>query len=94
VRGFKRPELNVLDDRSLIPRANLIDPPPNRFSHAVAHAQPFFWHEPAAGEKPAGTFDAGARLLLVREEQDGWCRVLDEQGLYVVTQLATLAPSR
>jgi hypothetical protein len=93
MEGVKRPDLSILDDRSVIPDANLISPPPNRFSHAVAHDQPFFWEEPEAGEKPAGTFEAGHRLLLVREEEDGWCRVVDGQGLYVVTALASLTRS-
>jgi hypothetical protein len=88
---IKRPAVTILSDRSLIPPANLIAPPPNRFSHATTRAQPYFWSEEALDEPPAGTFEADLRVLLLRD--DGrYARVVDEHGLYVLVELAGLSP--
>ena len=88
---MKRPAVTVLSDRSLIPPANLISPPPNRFSHATTHELPYFWSEEALDEAPAGTFEADLRVLLLRE--DGrYARVVDERGLYAIVELAGLSP--
>lgn len=86
---MKRPAAQVLSSRSLVPARNLIDPAPNRFSHALARAQPFFWSPPGSGEgdEPAGTFAAGHRVLLIRDEPEGYARVADADGLYVLTAL-------
>lgn len=82
MEGFLRPEAEVLPESALIPRNNLIVPPPNQFTHEVTRVEPYYYSG-VAPSGPDGTFRVGTRVLLVRQQNGGRCRVIDERGIYV-----------
>ena len=90
MKGMQRPEPRVLGADALVPEQNLIDPPPNQFTHRVTSAQPFYFAEPEAGSPPSGTFDAGTLVVLLAHDGGPTCWVADGRGLYVVTSWAGL----
>jgi hypothetical protein len=79
---FLRPKAEALPESALVPDSNLVDPPPNEFTHEVTRVEPYYYRG-VAPSGPDGTFRAGTRVLLVRQQDGGRCRVIDEQGLYV-----------
>ena len=83
--GFLRPEPVVLAETSLIPDVNVIAPPPNRFTHVITDAQPFFFGREGRSPKPDGQFAAGTQVVLMVDEGGDYCRVCDGSGLYVET---------
>ncbi len=92
MRGFQRPKATVLPDAAVVPAANLVQPPPKRFTHAVPQAQPYFYALPTDQAQPDGQFDAGAQVLLKEALPGDWCQVIDGRGLRVVTAHSTLVP--
>ena len=78
-----RPTPVVLDDAALVPAARAVKPPPNQFTHEVLQSQPFYYDEVSA--KPDGTLSAGTLVVLMVHDGGPKCRVVDGQGLYVVT---------
>ena len=78
-----RPKAVVLEDEALVPRRNVIKPPPNRFTHKVRRSQPYFYED--LGEEPNGEFAAGTPVVLMVYHGGDSCRVVDEHGLYVET---------
>jgi hypothetical protein len=89
---FLRPKASVLPESALIPAANLVQPAPTRFTHALRAAQPYHYSEPAPGQAPDGEFEAGTKLALQGHVVGPWCHVVDGRGLSVVTALAGLVP--
>ena len=87
-----RPDAEVLGDGALIPAGNLISPPPNRFTHELTLDQPFYFAGAEAGRPPNGEFAAGTKLVLFVHDGGQYCRVVDEQGLYVETEYRGLKP--
>ncbi len=86
-----RPKMEILPDSARVPAGNLIEPPPNRFTHAVESAQPYYYSTPRKGAAPDGEFAAGAEVVLI--SHDGpTCRVADARGLLVTTAFAGLRP--
>jgi hypothetical protein len=83
-----RPKAEVLSDATLLSPRNRITPPPNRFTHEVTAAQPYFFD--AAGGEPAGEFAAGTKVVLLVHDGGLNCHVVDSQGLYVVTRFKSL----
>lgn len=82
--GFLRPEATVLPESSLVPAGNLISPPPNRFSHELVAATPYYYEQGAAStQPPAGELPAGTKVLLLVYGGGEFCGVVDGQGLYV-----------
>jgi hypothetical protein len=79
---FVRPKAEILAESALVPESNLLDPPPNQFTHEVTRVEPYYFRG-VAPSGPDGTFPVGARVLLVRQQDGGRCRVIDERGLYV-----------
>lgn len=91
--GFIRPEPRVLPERSLIPSASLIQPPPNRFTHATVGRTPFSYKGIPGEEATAdGSFPGGTRVVLLRADEDGRAGVVDASGLYVVVASSSLRP--
>lgn len=86
----RRPKPSVLSDDALVPEANLIRPPPNRFTHELAVDEPYRFDGPEQGD-PVGVLGAGTPVVLLAEEPDG-CRVVDGRGLYVRVRCASLRP--
>lgn len=78
-----RPEAEVLSDAALVPDQYLIKPPPTHFTHEIVKSQPYYYGE--TRDTPAGEFAAGTRVQLKSYDGGAYCRVVDEQGLYVDT---------
>ena len=73
----------VLANEALIPRANLISPGPNQFTHELTRAQPFYYAGAQAGMAPDGELPATTKVVLLVYGGGAYCRVVDGQGLYV-----------
>jgi hypothetical protein len=86
---FLRPEARVLGDSSVIPPENQIRPAPNRFTHRLEQAEPFYFRDDA--QAPDGTLEAGTEVVVLRHDGDR-CRVADGRGLYVVVRRSALTP--
>ncbi len=86
MKGFLRPEPQVLGGDALVPERNVIDPPPNQFTHVITSAQPYHFTEPTGNEPPDGTFEAGTRVVLLAYDGGRMCWVADGRGLYVTTK--------
>ena len=78
-----RPNAEVLSDAALVPDQHLIKPPPTHFTHEVVTSQPYYYGK--EHDTPAGEFSAGTRVVLMSYDGGTYCRVVDEQGLYVET---------
>jgi len=79
--GFLRPRFEILGEDSLVPDDNLVRPAPDRFTHELVRAEPYFYRP---GEAPAGHLPAGAPVVLLTEDDGaGRCRVVDGRGLSV-----------
>lgn len=84
MKRMLRPEALTLPDDALIPKENLISPPPDRFTHKLRHAQPYFYDR-AQSAKPHGKLAAGTPVVLLSHDGGPWCRVADGRGLRVET---------
>lgn len=84
-----RPEATVLPDGSLVPDANVIRPPPNRFTHRLQVDEPYSFDDSRRGAEPAGVLPAGTLVALLVEGADR-CRVADGRGLYVDVRRSSL----
>ena len=73
----------MLGEEALIPPANLVRPPPNRFTHEVVADTPFYFGHESEGGVPNGRFPAGTRVVLLACGEESRCRVVNDQGLYV-----------
>ena len=80
-----RPEAVVLSDAAVVPGRNLIDPPPNRFTHELQQSQPYYYTHAQGRATPDGEFAAGTQVVLMIHDGGAYCRVVDAQGLYVET---------
>ena len=89
--GFLRPEAEVLGTESLVPPANVVLPPPNRFTHRVVGETPYWFRTEEEAEVPDGTFPPGTKVVVLVVERGHRCRVVDERGLYVEVGSETLA---
>src|SRR5262245_10341320 len=83
-----RPKAVVLDDRALVTTRNLIKPPPNQFTHQVTRVQPYYFED--RKEIADGEFPIGSLVVLMLHNGGADCRVVDGQGLYVLTAFAGL----
>lgn len=90
--GFLRPEVRVLPETALVPEANRIAPPPNRFTHEVTRREPYFFDPERATQLPDGEFEQGTAVLLLVDDGGEFCRVCDARGLYVAIARAALKP--
>jgi hypothetical protein len=80
-----RPKASVLPDSAQLPGRNLIQPPPNQFTHEVRAEQPYYYDGPHQDAPPEGTFRAGTKVVLLEHDGGPVCRVADGRGLYVAT---------
>jgi hypothetical protein len=91
MKGFVRPDAVVLPESAVVPDENTIRPAPNRFTHELARAQPFYYDVSRRGGTPDGELPAGTRVvLLVHDDGDPLCRVADGRGLYVEVEYDAL----
>jgi len=79
----------VLQDSALVPRDALVRPPPNRFTHVVRERQPYYYGA-RKSKQPDGELAKGARVVLMVYDNGKTCRVVNRQGLYVLTAFAGL----
>ena len=86
-----RPAATVMPASALEPEADVVSPPPNRFTHVVRARQPFYVGETATDE-PGGTLAAGAKVVLMVRGKGDTCRVIDRRGRYVLTSCKGLKP--
>jgi hypothetical protein len=84
-----RPESQVLGDKTLIPEANLVRPPPNRFTHELGVDEPYRLDRPERTAEPDGVLPAGTQVAVLVQLGDR-CRVVDGSGLYVEVRRASL----
>lgn len=80
----------MLPASAAVPPANLLQPAPNQFTHALEAEQPFFYRADHHRSKPDGTLAAGASVVLMRRDGPDLCHVVDARGLYVVTAFSGL----
>jgi hypothetical protein len=89
-----RPEALVLPDEALVPTSNLIQPPPNRFTHELIADEPYqFDRLGHADEEPDGILRAGTPVVLLVDGDDR-CRVVDARGMYVEIRRSSLRERR
>ena len=87
-----RPAVKVLAESAQIPEHNLIRPPPNCFTHQLKFEQPYYLDVPKQSAAATGHFSVGTRVVLMVHDGGTYCRVVDQQGLYVATAFAGLVP--
>ena len=86
-----RPEPRVLADEALVPDANVISPPPNRFTHELVRDEPYRLDRPVRAHAPDGVLEAGSSVVLLVDGPE-LCRVVDASGLYVEVSRDGLRP--
>jgi hypothetical protein len=87
--GMLRPEAVILGDNALIPPSNLIQPPPNHFTHEVVVDEPFRFGSASGGTEPDGVLLKGTPVVLL-VEGSAHCRVVAGNGLYVEVRRLSL----
>lgn len=88
---MRRPAMRVVPAAAVLPAERWVQPPPNRFTHAVVAAQPFTFGDDA-GAPHAGAFAPGAKVVLLVRHRGDACRVIDARGRYVRTAFSGLRP--
>jgi hypothetical protein len=84
-----RPEPVVLGEEALVPDRNVIDPPPNRFTHELTDDEPYRFDRPETVGEFDGVLPAGTPVALLVDGPER-CRVADGRGLYVEVRRASL----
>lgn len=90
MKGISRPRASVLPEDAVVPGKNLIDPAPNQFTHQLKQSQAYYFDGAQQGRPPDGEFPAGTKVALLVFDGGAYCRVADEQGLYVETEYENL----
>jgi hypothetical protein len=88
-----RPEYVVLGEGCLVPAANVVRPPPNRFTHELVADEPYQFDRSEQGSAPDGVLPAGTKVVLLVQD-NGSCRVVSGSGLYVRVRRASLRELR
>ena len=81
----------TLPDSAVVPAGNVVKPPA-RLTHEVVAPQPYYYSDPGPSTKPDGAFPAGAKVALMDAGTGAHRRVVDSQGLSVMTAFAGLRP--
>ncbi|MER5353915.1 hypothetical protein ABT093_26720 [Kitasatospora sp. NPDC002551] len=89
--AVRRPEASVLDSRAVVPRDNVVRPPPNQFTHTLITDQPYWYDHSSPGGPPDGTVPAGTPVALLIRTGDR-CRAVTPTGLYVTVPCPQLRP--
>lgn len=84
-----RPDPVVLGEEALVPERNVIEPPPNRFTHVLTDDEPYRFDRPESPREFDGVFAAGTPVALLVDGPER-CRVVDGRGLYVEITRASL----
>jgi hypothetical protein len=84
-----RPEATVLGDETLLPRENLVRPPPNRFTHELVVDEPYHLDRGERSPEPDGVLPAETPVVLLVEGGER-CRVVAGSGLYVEVRRTSL----
>ena len=87
---FIRPKVNVVPESSMIPPENRSDPPPQRFTHELKVAQPYYYSKTRPRQAADGRFSAGTPVVLLAHDGGRMCRVADARGLSVETSYSGL----
>ena len=87
-----RPLATVLPESALVPGCNLLQPPPNQFTHEIKAEQPYYYTGPHQAAPPEGKFLAGTKVVLLSHDGGPVCHVADGRGLYVATAFDGLRP--
>jgi hypothetical protein len=61
---------------------NIIQPPPNQFTHELTQNEPYYFIDPQQGTPPDGTFSSGTKVVLMLYNRGNYCRVADGEGIY------------
>jgi hypothetical protein len=85
-----RPRARVLKDTALIPAGNVVKTPPKTFTHSLRTSQPYYFK--LGSGIPDGTFLAGTRVKLTKQDGDEFCWVIDQNGLKAATPCKGLRP--
>jgi hypothetical protein len=88
---FTRPERRVLGDKSLVPEANVVAPPPNQFTHELARDEPYFYATKGESSAPDGELVEGTKVVVLLR-RNRRCRVVTATGLYVEVGCTSLRP--
>jgi len=91
MKGMLRPAQTVMPASAVDPEADIVSPPPNRFTHVVRERQPFYVGSVLRGEA-SGSLPAGAKVVLMVRGTGDVCRVIDRRGRYVTTSFKGLRP--
>jgi hypothetical protein len=86
--------MTELPESALVPDQNLLQPPPNQFTHKIKAEQPYYYIGPRQAAAPEGTFLAGTKVVLLFHDGGPVCHVADGRGLYVATAFDGLLPMR
>ena len=89
-----RPKPSVLPASALLPDRNILEPPPNEFTHEVVAEQPYYYVGPHQTAPPEGTFPAGTKVVLLKHDGGSVCRVADGRGVCAATAFDGLRPLR
>ena len=89
MKGMLRPAQIVMPSSALEPKADMVSPAPNRFTHVVRARQPFYVGSVLTGES-GGTLPAGARVVLMVRGRGDVARVIVRRGRYVTTSFQGL----
>jgi hypothetical protein len=94
MENMKRPRMIVLPESAQVPDQNMLQPPPNQFTHEVMEEQPYYYIGPHQASPPEGKFSAGTKVVLLAHDGGSVCHVADGRGLYVATAFGGLRPIR
>ena len=86
--GVVRPPVTVLGADAIVPAANLVEPPPDQFSHELTRDEPYRFGGDS-NSSPDGQLPRGTPVLLVADDGHH-ARVIDERGLYVEVRIDSL----
>jgi hypothetical protein len=69
---------------------NIIQPPPNQFTHELTQDEPYYFIGPQQQSPPDGTFSSGTKVVLMVYDGGSYGRVADGEGVYAVTAYNSL----
>jgi hypothetical protein len=83
MEGMRKPAVQVLTAKDMVPEKNQISPAPNQFTHELTRVEPYYFSGAQQSSSADGEFAPGTKVVLLRYEGGAYCRVSDGRGLYV-----------